>query len=326
MRPARHRAWMRLALFVLLNIVLVPVYLLAGRRQRVRIQLFYCRQINRMLGLRVRTVGEACSERPVLFVANHVSYLDIPVLGSLIDAVFVAKAEVARWPLFGLLARLTRTAFVERAGGEVMAQRQDLSSRLGDGDSLILFPEGTSTDGAAVRPFKSSLFSIAAPAGGNGMVTVQPVSIAYARYADGTPLIGAHRALYCWFGGATLMPHMLRVFGLKGALVEVRFHPPLRAGDWGDRKDLARRAHALVAAGVDAAQSGDAAPTHEAALGASAHAATLGAPAPTDESPACAESAAQSTRCSATPASGREAHEAVGARGAARGAIIQDEA
>lgn len=317
---------MRLALFALLNIVLIPVYLLAGRRQRVEIQRFYCRQINRMLGLQVRTIGAVCGEKPVLFVANHVSYLDIPVLGSLIDAVFVAKAEVARWPLFGFLGRLTRTAFIERSGGEVMVQRQDLSSRLGDGDSLILFPEGTSTDGAAVRPFKSSLFSIAAPPGGDGMVTVQPVSIAYARYADGTPLIGAHRALYCWFGGATMFPHLLRVLGLKGALVEVRFHPPLRAGDWRDRKDLARRAHALVAAGVDAAHAEDAAPTHEAALGAQAHEAALGAPVDTDGSPARAESAAHSTRCTATPASGRDQPEAVVARGAAGGAIIQDEA
>lgn len=252
-RPARHRAWLRLALFALMNLVLIPVYVLAVgpmRRLRPWLQRLYCRLINRLLGLRLAVSGQPCGAGPVLFVANHVSYLDIPVLRSLIDAAFVAKAEVARWPLFGLLSRLTGTVFIQRTGSEVMAQRATMRGRLGAGDSLILFPEGTSTDGAFVRAFKSSLFSSVA-GGDDGMaVTVQPISIAYARYRDGTPLLGADRALYCWFGGATLFPHLMRVFGLRGAEVEVRFHAPLPAGAWSDRKALARAAHALVAAGV----------------------------------------------------------------------------
>lgn len=253
-RARRWRAWPRLLAFALLNVVLVPVYALAGDRLRVRLRRLYCRLVNRLIGLRVEAHGAPCGGPAVLYVANHVSYLDVPVLGSLIDATFVAKAEIAHWPLFGLIGRLTRTVFIERSGGEVLTQRRHLAQRLAGGDSLILFPEGTSTDGAAVRPFKSSLFSIAGDADDGSAATVQPISIAYVRARDRTPLTGPNRALYGWFGGATLLPHLARVCGLPGAVVEVRFHPPLRAGDWRDRKDLARRAHALVAAGVAAAQ------------------------------------------------------------------------
>lgn len=275
MRPSRLRAGLRLALFALINLVLVPAYIAACgplARLRPRLRVRYCRLANRLIGLTVRVHGTPCGEKPVLFVANHASYLDVPVLGSLLPATFVAKAEVARWPLFGPIGRLTNTVFVERSGGEVMAQRDEMAARLAAGDSLILFPEGTSTDGATVRPFKSSLFSIAEAVAARGggraasprghAMTVQPVSVAYVRYADGAPLVGPHRGLYCWFGGATFLPHFWRVFGLRGALVEVGFHPVLRAGVWRDRKDLARKAQAMVAAGVAAAHQ-DAAADHD---------------------------------------------------------------
>jgi 1-acyl-sn-glycerol-3-phosphate acyltransferase len=272
MRSSRLRAAVRLALFALINIALVPAYVAACgplARLRPRLRILYCRLANQLIGLSVRAHGTICADRAVLFVANHVSYLDVPVLGSLIEAAFVAKAEVARWPLFGLIGRLTRTVFIERSGGDVMAQRDQMVGRFAAGDSLILFPEGTSTDGSGVRAFKSSLFSItdgAAARRRGGMktedvppVTVQPVSVAYTRYADGTPLTGPHRSLYCWFGGATFLPHFWRVLGLRGGLVDVTFHPPLRTGDWRDRKDLARKAHGVVAAGVAAAHRGAAA-------------------------------------------------------------------
>lgn len=269
MRSSPLRAAVRLALFALINIALVPAYIAACgplARLRPRLRILYCRLANRLIGLSVHAQGAICTDPAVLFVANHVSYLDVPVLGSLIEAAFVAKAEVARWPLFGLIGRLTRTVFIERSSGNVMAQRDEMVGRLAAGESLILFPEGTSTDGSRVHAFKSSLFSItegAAARRGGGLrsadvppVTVQPVSVAYARYADGTPLTGPHRALYCWFGGATFLPHFWRVLGLKGGRVEVSFHLPLRTGDWRDRKELARKAHALVAAGVAAAHRG----------------------------------------------------------------------
>ncbi|MCP5364727.1 MAG: 1-acyl-sn-glycerol-3-phosphate acyltransferase [Hyphomicrobiales bacterium] len=206
-------------------------------------------------GLHVRVLGEPVRGRCVLFVSNHVSYLDIPVLSGELEASFVAKTEVSSWPLFGLIAKLTNTVFVNRTSRDAAAQRQELSQRLEQGESLILFPEGTSTDGSTVAPFKSSLFSVVHHAAGAGQTAIiQPISITYVRTIDGTPLVGSRRSLYCWFGDDTFFPHLMRVLSLKGVEVELRFHPPLSIGEKPDRKDLARRAHAIVSAGNAAAQ------------------------------------------------------------------------
>jgi len=206
-------------------------------------------------GLHVRVLGEPVRGQRVLFVSNHVSYLDIPVLSGEIEASFIAKAEVSSWPLFGLIAKLTNTVFVNRSSRDAVAQRRELTERLERGENLILFPEGTSTDGSIVAPFKSSLFSIVNSAGAAGSPDViQPVSITYVRTIDGAPLVGSLRSLYCWFADATLFSHLMCVLRLKGAVVELRFHPPLPMGEAPDRKDLARRAHAVVSAGNAAAQ------------------------------------------------------------------------
>lgn len=200
--------------------------------------------------MRLSIEGKPQTARPTLFVANHVSYLDIPVLGALIDGVFVAKADVAEWPVFGVVAKLTRTIFINRVGGEALKQRDEMLTRLSEGENLILFAEGTTTDGSRVAPFKSSLFSVAQRPPPGVPLSVQPVSIAYVRYADGTPLTGDLRALYCWFGNAHLGPHLFRVFGIRGAEVRVTFHAPIDPAAAGSRKELARLAHGAVSAGV----------------------------------------------------------------------------
>ena len=115
---------------------------------------FYHRGCCRMLEFRVRLIGKPPAERPALFAANHVSYTDITILGSLIPGSFIAKAEVARWPFFGWLAKLQRTVFVDRKTRSSAIQRDAISERLVAGDALILFPEGTSGDGNRPLPFR----------------------------------------------------------------------------------------------------------------------------------------------------------------------------
>jgi 1-acyl-sn-glycerol-3-phosphate acyltransferase len=242
---------------VLVNIVLMLAYALSvgpARRWRRPLQVLWCRVLCRLAGLRVRPSGTPRNQGATLFVANHVSYLDIPVIARFADATFVAKAEVARWPLFGQAARLTGTIFIERAGAEARAQGRQMLDRLAAGENLMLFAEGTSTDGSAVAPFKSTLFGIAENPPPELDVMVQPVSITYARALDGTPLVGDLRDLYCWFGEATLIPHLMRMLSLPGAEVDLRFHQPIAVAGMG-RKDIARRAQAAVAAGVAAANA-----------------------------------------------------------------------
>lgn len=158
-------ATIRLTLYLLFTLLLMPVQWVALRtspRLAVALPLFYHRICLRILGMRVERHGEGNGRHPTLFVVNHCSYLDIAVLGSLIGGSFVAKAEVAGWPLFGWLAKLQRTVFVDRqrrAG--VSGQRDEIANRLEAGDDLILFPEGTSSDGNRILPFKTALFAVA---------------------------------------------------------------------------------------------------------------------------------------------------------------------
>lgn len=243
----------RFALFLLMTAVLVPLYGLAsplGWRPRKALMRLWFKGACRLTALDVRVTGVPWRGGPALMVANHVSYLDVPVLGSLLDVVFVAKEDVATWPLFGFLARLVRTAFISRKPAEAQRQARHLGERLRRGESLLAFPEGTSTDGFAVRPFKTALFAVAedGPA-----LWVQPVSIAYPRAAAGKALTHGLENHYAWYGEMTLLPHLFTVFGLEGAEVEVIFHEPVPAAGFADRKALARYCREVVSQGVSMA-------------------------------------------------------------------------
>jgi len=261
--PNRLKASIGALLVLTTTLILLAGYVV-GRTVAPRvcrpIQSLWCRICNALLGLRVRAFGRPSGGARVLYIVNHVSYLDIPVLSSVIDATFVARADMAAWPVFGTIAKATGTIFVDRSGPRAMEQRALIVSRLAGGENLILFPEGTSTDGSSVAPFKSALFGILGQDEAMADVVIQPVSVAYVRYADGTPLVGTLVDLYSWYGDMTLVPHLFQVLGLRGVDVEVRFHEPMRAADVGDRKELARRCHAVVAAGVAASHAAAADP------------------------------------------------------------------
>ena len=187
-----------------------------------------------------------------MFVANHCSYFDIAVLGSLIKGSFVAKKEVARWPLFGLLAKLQRSVFVDRRGLRAADHRDTIGERLSTGDNIILFPEGTSCDGNRILPFKSALFAAAKSAPGGQDIMVQPVSIAYTRLDD-APLRRALRPYYAWYGEMAMLPHLWKAMNLGKVTVEVDFHPSVRLEDFQSRKALAEHCHHVIAVGVEAA-------------------------------------------------------------------------
>ncbi|CAO3414188.1 lysophospholipid acyltransferase family protein [Azospirillum argentinense] len=253
------RGGLRLAVYLLWTLLLVPVQALAVAVRsplRFRIPRFYHRVCTAILGIGVVVRGERAMDGPVLFVSNHSSYLDITVLGSVIPGSFVAKSEVAGWPFFGALAKLQQTVFVERkARSGVEKQRDELGARLDAGDSLILFPEGTSSDGNRTLPFKTALFAVAARRIGDRPLTVQPVSIAPTRL-DGIPMGIAFRPCYAWYGDMDLAPHLWTVFTLGRMTVEVEFHPPVTIDGFSSRKALADHCQRAVARGVERAVSG----------------------------------------------------------------------
>lgn len=246
--------------FVLWTLLAVPPYLLlmaAGWRGYSRYARAYFRLCNRLLGFHVRVRGaDIAAERPVLFIANHASYLDILILGSVLDACFVAKAEVAGWPGFGFLARIAKTVFIDRKRGATGRERDQLNTRLAEGDSLILFPEGTSNDGNRVLPFKSAFFAVAQNTLADGRpLPVQPVSVAYTRL-DGLTMCRAFRPFYAWYGDMTLAGHLFDALGLGKLTVEVIFHPVVTIDDFGNRKGLANHCHDVVSHGVVMALAG----------------------------------------------------------------------
>jgi 1-acyl-sn-glycerol-3-phosphate acyltransferase len=248
----------RLGLYAALTCVLMPIQALAmlvSPRLAIRIPVVYHGMCRRIFGMHVAVSGRFSDSHPTLFVSNHVSYLDIMVLGSLIGGSFVAKAEIAGWPLFGWLAKLQRTVFVDRQRASTASQGGLIRQRLGAGDNLILFPEGTSSDGNRILRFKSALLGAADLVIDGRPLAVQPVSIAYAAL-DGIPIGRAFRPFFAWYGDMMLASHLWRMAGLGTTTVAIHFHPPITVAECGSRKALARVAQAAVAGGVAALLSG----------------------------------------------------------------------
>jgi 1-acyl-sn-glycerol-3-phosphate acyltransferase len=242
-----------LLVFALATLALMPVQWAAvalKRPLRRRIPVFYHRFVCRLLGVRVRATGAPIDARPLLIVANHSSWLDISIITSLAPVVFVAKAEIARWPFFGLLARLQRTVFVERnrkhKTAEVNAQ---IAQRLAEGDPVLLFGEGTAGDGNRVLPFRTALIGAArdaiASAGHVSQVWIQPLSIAYVSQ-QGIAL-GRHlRPRAAWYGKMKLTEHIGKIVRTGAIDVSVTWGEPIAYDGAIDRKVLARQLESAV--------------------------------------------------------------------------------
>jgi len=244
-------ALVRAFLYVTLTLALIPVQAVALLLRLPlfrRLPMWYHRVCCRLLGIRLEVFGRRSRARPTLFVANHASYLDIAIYGALIPGSFVAKLEVAKWPMFGLLARLQRSVFVDRQVRTSHLQASEIGRRLEARDSMILFPEGTSDDGNRVMPFKSALFAVAEMRPRGEPLVVQPVSLTYSRL-DGIP-IGRHlRPFFAWYGDMDLFPHARQLIGLGRLTVTVSFHDPVTIEEFGSRKELAAHCYETITRG-----------------------------------------------------------------------------
>ncbi len=253
------RALLRIIVYAALTLPLLPVQLigvLAIPPLARWLPVVYHRAVCWILGIKLQVNGRMSRTRPTLFVVNHVSYLDIEVLGALIPGSFVAKKEVSTWPFFSTLAKLQRSVFVDRRMTATKDGQNQMLQRLGDRDNLILFPEGTSGDGTRVLPFRSALFAVAQVKDRSGKpITVQPVSLSYTRL-DGIPLGRHWRPFYTWFGDMELAPHAWQMAGLGEVEVIVNFHQPVSLADFADRKALAEYCHKVVYEGVSASNAG----------------------------------------------------------------------
>lgn len=214
---------------------------------RRTIPALYHRILLRLIGVRVRVHGAPAAGRPLLVLANHASWLDIPVVGSLTPLFFVAKSEVAGWPVIGLLARFQRTVFVDRQRRHATgAVNREIASRLHEGDPVVLFAEGTSSDGNRVLPFRTALVGAVREAfAATEEVVVQPLAIAYVRL-QGVPMGRRHRVVAAWFGDMSLAPHLLDVLRHGALDVEVTFGAPQKLDAAHDRKSVTRACESAV--------------------------------------------------------------------------------
>jgi 1-acyl-sn-glycerol-3-phosphate acyltransferase len=233
-----------------------------GLKRRRTFPQRYHRFLCRLFGVRVRVIGVPVQNEGVLMVANHTSWLDILIFSAAARVSFVAKAEVATWPLFSTLAKLQETVFVERTRRSQTAQARDrIRDRVLAGDALVLFPEGTSNDGNRVLPFKSALMGAAEArvgvddSGRERHVRVQPVSTAYVGL-HGMPMGRESRPLYAWYGDMELVPHLWEALKTGPIEVVIEFHPPISVDTLGGRKELAAACEAIVRKGQARALAG----------------------------------------------------------------------
>ncbi len=258
MSGSRFLAAVRLLVYFLFTCAAIPVQvaaLAARSRLAERVPMLYHSVCCRIMGLGISVSGRVPERRPMLLISNHSSYLDIIVLAALMPVCFVAKSEVASWPFFGLLAKLQRTVFVDRRSRNVGDHQEQIRQRLESGDNLILFPEGTSSDGNRTLPFKSALFAAAGLRIDNRPVSVQPVSITCTAL-DELPIGRRYRPFYAWYGDMDLLPHLWSMAGMGRMTVQVTFHPPTTLPECGTRKALAQYCWHLVSKAVDDANAG----------------------------------------------------------------------
>jgi 1-acyl-sn-glycerol-3-phosphate acyltransferase len=280
MMLAQIRFYGTVALAALALALLLPFHVIAvkfSERSPMKVAQLWQRFVCFLMGIRVTVIGAPTAERPLLLLSNHNSWLDIPILASVAPVSFIAKREVASWPVVGFLARTQRSVFVDRTRRHATgAHANEVANRLSQGDIIVLFAEGTSSDGNKVLPFRSALVGAAQMAiGDGGVATVQPVAIAYQKML-GLPLGRQHRPLVAWYGGTSLMPHLKRVLSEGGIDVHVVFGPAHRLSAGDDRKrttleagEMVRRTVAALNAGrapdeVLAAATGASAPASDA--------------------------------------------------------------
>jgi 1-acyl-sn-glycerol-3-phosphate acyltransferase len=200
----------------------------------------------RILGIEIVESGEMTTARPTLYVSNHVSYLDIFILGRL-PAYFIAKSEVAKWPVFGKLAEFQNTLFIERTAGKTGEQLKTLKQHLGQGNSLTLFPEGTSTKGVQVAPFKSSFIESANADEGQPRVAIQPITVAYTHH-NGERIVSQQvRDHYAWYAKMPFLAHFLGLMPLAKASAKIHYHPVCYYVEFETRRHCTDHCHKAIA-------------------------------------------------------------------------------
>lgn len=256
----------RIALFLIIitpvTIFLIPVQWVMVKFRlgaRLFLPLIYHRFVVQILGLKIRLHGTPLRSGPRLFLSNHISWLDIVALSTALPVSFVARADVASWPVFGLFAKLQQTVFVDRTRKMATKSAVDrVAERFRRGDAILLFAEGTTSDGQRVLDFRPALLGSISGKAGDEPVMVQPIALHYQSRA-GMRLRRSETPDIAWYGNMDLLPHFAGILRGPPICMDIWFGEPFSAEDVKDRKRLAldacrqiRSARALLARGREA--------------------------------------------------------------------------
>ena len=232
--------FLRLIIFLLLTVALLPfqfIIVFFIKNYAYIIPYFYHKICLRIFGIKIKTFGKVSINFPILLISNHASYLDIIILGSLFKTSFIAKKEISKWPLLGILAKLQNTIFIDRRVSSLKNQENQIIKHLNEKKNLVIFPEGTSSDGNRVLPFKSSLFNIFEK-NLNSKILVQTITIVYKKI-NGIPMNRIERKNITWHSNMDLIPNIFNVLKKLSIEVEVIFNDEFLPSKEYDRKKIA---------------------------------------------------------------------------------------
>ncbi len=214
-----------------------------------RFPILYHRLILNLLNIKIKVKG-CLMENPGLIVSNHGSWVDIFLLGSLGELSFIAKMEVSKWPFISFLAKLQKTIFVNRKRpNQLKAVIGEINKRIHN-EKIVLFPEGTSSNGNIVLPFKSSLFGIYnTNKNTKNFDPIQPISIAYTKL-NGLPMNRSDRPIIAWYGDMNLISHLWGIIKCGPIDVEMTIHEPIYFSDTMSRKEIAFKCESKIRSGM----------------------------------------------------------------------------
>lgn len=247
------RAVFRIFLLALLSAFVVGTQMILLRFYRGHysyvVPILWQRGTCRIFNIRMESAGKPFTGRQVFYVGNHLSYLDIPAFGRFVMASFVARGDLEHWPIFGYMGKMQQTVYISRDPKDAAKGKEAIDRLVKEGKNLIIFAEATSSAGTSVLPFKSSLFSLALENADKSIV-LQPFTMSLLEVDGRSAADPAVRDMYSWYGDMDFEPHMWNFAKLDGARLLVKFHQPLEASTYTDRKALCRDCYNAVASGL----------------------------------------------------------------------------
>lgn len=246
---------LKLLAFILWSLISIPTqglsaFIFDNTRKFFIFPKIYNSVVCKIYGIKIHIKGTPDTTNHVVFVGNHLSYIDISVLGSTLPATFISKADVKKWPIFGILAALTQTVFIERNREAAAKCIADIKKALEKDRSLILFPEGTSTQGIEVLPFKSSIFDLFLNKNLKDKLLIQPFTLSIQKIDGREVASPKDHDLYAWYADMTMVPHLWALGKSKGIELLLTFHPARTATNYDDRKKLANDCHSDTQQGL----------------------------------------------------------------------------